>query len=287
MKILILGSSGMIGRTMFHVLAQRSEWQVYGSVRSKVFEGPAPGPVVTEIDLTNHDSLERIFGQIRPNVVVNCAGLTKHLPEGNTPISALTMNALLPHRLAQLCEIVKARLIHVSTDCVFSGAVGNYMERDATDASDVYGRTKALGEVIANNALTLRTSTIGHEYGTRFGLLEWFLGQSKCNGFRHAIFSGLPSVEFARVVRDIVIPDVSLTGLYHVGGSPIDKLTLLQEIARIYKKEVEIIVDEKFRINRSLNTDKFAAATGYRAPAWPELIEAMYHEHNFRSKSHV
>jgi dTDP-4-dehydrorhamnose reductase len=287
MKILILGSSGMIGRTMFHVLAQRSEWQVYGSVRSKVFEGSTPGTVVTAIDLTNQDHLENLFGQIRPDILLNCAGLTKHLPDGNAPIPALTMNALLPHRLAQLCEIAKARLIHVSTDCVFSGAVGNYMEQDVTDASDVYGRTKALGEVITNNALTLRTSTIGHEYGTRLGLLEWFLAQSKCNGFRHAIFSGLPSVEFARVVRDIVIPDLSLTGLYHVGGSPIDKLTLLQEIARIYKKEVEIIVDETFRINRSLNTNKFAAATGYRSPAWPELIEAMYHDHNFRSKTHV
>jgi dTDP-4-dehydrorhamnose reductase len=287
MKILILGSSGMIGRTMFHVLAQRSEWQVYGSIRSKVFEGSAPGPVVTAIDLTNHDHLEHLFGQIRPDVVVNCAGLTKHLPEGNTPIPALTMNALLPHRLAELCDITKARLIHVSTDCVFSGAVGNYMEQDSTDASDIYGRTKALGEVITNNALTLRTSTIGHEYGTHFGLLEWFLAQSQCKGFRHAIFSGLPSVEFARVVRDIVIPNLSLTGLYHVGASPINKLALLQEIARIYKKEVSIAIDETFRINRSLNIDKFAAATGYRAPAWPELIEAMYHDHNCRSKNHV
>lgn len=287
MKILILGSSGMIGRTMFHVLAQRLEWQVYGTVRSKVFEGAAPGPVITAVDLTNQDHLVRLFGQIHPDVVVNCAGLTKHLPEGNTPIPALTMNALLPHRLAQLCEIAKVRLIHISTDCVFSGAVGNYIEQDATDASDIYGRTKALGEVITTNALTLRTSTIGHEYGTRLGLLEWFLAQSKCNGFRHAIFSGLPSVEFARVVRDIVIPDFSLNGLYHVGASPINKLTLLQEIAYIYKKEVDIAIDETFRINRSLNTDKFARATGYRAPAWPELIEAMYHDHNFRSKTHV
>ncbi len=287
MNILVLGSSGMIGRTMFHVLAQRSGWQVFGSVRAKTYEGSAPGPVVAGIDLTNHDHLERLFCLSRPEVVVNCAGLTKHLPEGNAPISALKMNALLPHRLAQLCDVVKVRLIHVSTDCVFSGNVGDYKEQDATDASDIYGKTKALGEVDTGNALTLRTSTIGHEHGTRLGLLEWFLAQSQCNGFRRAIFSGLPSVEFARVVRDIVIPDASLSGLYHVGASPIDKLTLLQVIARIYQKDVSIAIDDTFRINRSLNTDKFAAATGYRAPSWPELIEAMYQDHICRRQALV
>ncbi len=282
MKILVLGSSGMIGRTMFHVLAQRPGWQVIGSVRAKAFEGTAPGPVVGGIDLTNHDHLGRLFGQTCPEVVINCAGLTKHLPDGNTPIPALTMNALLPHRLAQLCEIAEARLIHVSTDCVFSGNVGNYKEQDVTDASDVYGKTKALGEVTNGNVLTLRTSTIGHEHGTRFGLLEWFLAQSECKGFRHAIFSGLPSVEFARVVRDIVIPNPSLNGLYHVGANPIDKLTLLQVIACIYQRDIRIDIDETFRTNRSLNADKFAAATGYRATDWPELIEAMYQDHIFR-----
>jgi dTDP-4-dehydrorhamnose reductase len=279
MKILILGSSGMIGRTMFHVLAKRSDWQVIGSLRTKTYDGTAPGPVVGGVDLTNHDHLERLFGQARPEVVINCAGLTKHLPEGNAPIPALAMNALLPHRLAQLCEIAKARMIHVSTDCVFSGDDGDYKEEDATDATDVYGKTKALGEVSTGNALTLRSSTIGHEYGTRFGLLEWFLAQTQCKGFRHAIFSGLPSVEFARVVRDIVIPNPSLRGLYHVGANPIDKLSLLQLIARIYQKDISIAIDETFRINRSLNTDEFAVATGYRAPDWPELIEAMYQDH--------
>lgn len=287
MKILVLGSSGMIGRTMFHVLAQRPGWQVIGSVRAKAFEGTAPGPVVGGIDLTNHDHLGRLFGQTCPEVVINCAGLTKHLPDGNTLIPALTMNALLPHRLAQLCEIAEARLIHVSTDCVFSGDAGNYTEQDATDAADVYGKTKALGEVATGDTITLRTSTIGHEHGTRFGLLEWFLAQTQCKGFRHAIFSGLPSVEFARVIRDIVIPNPSLSGLYHVGASPIDKLTLLQTIARTYQKDIAIAVDEAFRIDRSLNASKFAAATGYRAPVWPELIEAMHQDYLSRKRSHV
>ena len=277
----------MIGRTMFHVLAEYPDWQVVGSVRSKVFEGTAPGPVIGGIDLTNSDHLIYLFDRTHPEVVINCAGLTKHLPEGNAPISALAMNSLLPHRLAQLCEIAKARMIHVSTDCVFSGSVGDYTEQDATDAVDIYGRTKALGEVTTGNSVTLRTSTIGHEHGTRFGLLEWFLAQTQCKGFRHAIFSGLPTVELARVVRDIVIPDPSLRGLYHVGADPIDKFSLLQLIASVYRKDVNIAIDETFRINRSLKTDKFAAATGYRAPDWLELIEVMYRDHISTGRPHV
>lgn len=287
MKILVLGSSGMIGRTMFRVLAERLEWRVVGSVRAKAFEGRATSTVVAGIDLCNQDHLERLFSQTHPDVVVNCAGLTKHLPEGNAPISALMMNALLPHRLGQLCEIANARLIHVSTDCVFAGDVGNYKEQDATDALDIYGKTKALGELSSGNVLTLRTSTIGHEQGSQYGLLEWFLAQSQCKGFRRAIFSGLPTVEFARVVRDVVIPDSSLRGLYHVGAQSIDKFSLLETIAHIYKKNISIIPDENLRINRSLNTQKFSEATGYCAPTWPKLIEAMYQDHIDRRQSDV
>ena len=279
MNVLVLGASGMIGRTMFNVLAQRTGWQVSGSVRAKVFDGAAPGRVLVGIDLANPDHLVRLFRKVSPDVVVNCAGLTKHLPEGNDPIPALTMNALLPHRLADHCAIAGARLIHVSTDCVFSGQAGNYREQDATDATDVYGKTKSFGEVTGDKVLTLRTSTIGHEIGTCFGLLEWFLAQRQCKGFRHAIFSGLPTVEFARVVRDIVIPDDSLSGLYHVGATPIDKLSLLQIVASVYQKDTVIVADNDFRIDRSLNVEKFADATGYRAPAWPTLIEAMYQDY--------
>jgi len=282
MKVLVLGAGGMIGRTMFGMLAQRSSWQVIGCVRAKAFTGPAPGPVMSGIDLTNPDHLVHLFHMTRPDVVVNCAGLTKHLPEGNDPVSALTINALLPHRLVEHCAIAGARLIHVSTDCVFSGLAGNYREQDVADATDVYGRTKALGEVTGENVLTLRTSTIGHENGTSFGLLEWFLAQRQCKGFRHAVFSGLPTVEFARVVREFVIPKASLSGLYHVGASPIDKLSLLLLIARIYQRDTTIIVDEEFRIDRSLNVEKFADATGYRAPAWPDLIEAMYQDYLYQ-----
>jgi len=279
MKILVLGASGMIGQTMFRVLAQHPGWQVTGAVRGQHYEGRGPGAVLCGNDLCNSDHVARLFLQAKPQVVVNCVGLTKHLPEGNQPIPALITNALLPHRLAEQCAIAGARLIHVSTDCVFSGATGNYRESDVPDATDVYGRTKVLGEVTAGQVLTLRTSTIGHENGTANGLLEWFLSQDECKGFRHAIFSGLPTVEFARVVRDLVIPNSSLSGLYHVGAAPIDKLSLLRLIARVYRRSTLISEDDSFRIDRSLNSERFTLAAGYRAPAWPDLIESMYKDY--------
>jgi dTDP-4-dehydrorhamnose reductase len=185
------------------------------------------------------------------------------------------MNALMPHRLAEYCGMMGARLIHVSTDCVFSGNKGNYSEHDQPDAVDFYGKTKHLGEVLGQHCLTLRTSTIGRELGTRHGLLEWFLAQKECKGYRRAIFSGLPTVEFARVVRDVVIPNEDLSGLYHVGARPIDKDSLLRLIAQVFGKETSIVSDDQLVIDRSLDVARFTAATGYRAPEWQNLIEMM------------
>lgn len=281
MKVLVLGASGMIGSTMLRVLANNSDLDVFGCMRSTAQPLSlltSSARLVLGVDLTNPDQLVRLFGEVKPDVVINCAGLTKHLPTGNDPVPALLMNALLPHRLGALCSISQARLIHISTDCVFSGEKGNYCESDKPDATDVYGKTKHLGEVAGPGLVTLRTSTIGHEMGTRFGLLEWFLVQEQCKGYRKAVFSGLPTVEFARVVRDVVIPDLSLEGLYHVGAEAINKEALLRLIARIYRRPIDIESDDEVVIDRSLDSTHFFAATGYRAPGWPELIEAMYQD---------
>ena len=233
------------------------------------------------IDLVEDDIVTQTLARNRPQIVINCAGLTKHLPAGNNPASAIAINALLPHRLAEACDRVGARLIHISTDCVFSGQRGNYAETDVADADDVYGRSQRLGEVEQAGHVTLRTSTIGHENHTKFGLLEWFLSQETCKGYTRAVFSGLPSVVFARIIRDIIIPDQTLTGLYHVSAAPIAKFDLLQLIAEVYNHRVELAIDRDFVIDRSLNSAKFTKATGYQAPAWPELIQLM-HEHAVR-----
>jgi dTDP-4-dehydrorhamnose reductase len=238
-------------------------------------------------DLRHSDTLIELFRICPADVVVNCVGLTKHVVGGRDPLKAIMMNAFLPHRIAELCEISGARLIHVSTDCVFSGEKGNYTEDSPTDSTDIYGRTKSLGEVKKSGCITLRTSTIGHELGTQFGLLEWFITQSKCKGYKEAIFSGIPTIEFARVVGHFVIPNQKLSGIFHVGNKKIDKFSLLKLIAKVYGKKTIVMPDSKIRIDRSLNVEKFYDATGYRAPDWPELVEAMYKENLLGKNAYV
>jgi dTDP-4-dehydrorhamnose reductase len=281
MKVLVIGASGMIGSTVLRVLSENKDWQVSGSVRSgdarRFFPADIAGRIVEGVDAENPDALAKVLDALRPEVVVNCAGLTKHKPEAEDPLVSIPINTLMPHRLAGLCKLAGARLIHVSTDCVFSGEKGNYLETDFADARDVYGKSKALGEVTYPHTVTLRTSTIGHEFETRYGLLEWFLSrQGRCKGYNRAVFSGLPTVVFAQVIRDVVIPRPELTGLYHVAAKPINKYDLLELIAKVYGKQIEIEPDSKLAIDRSLNAERFRAATGYVAPEWEDLIATMH-----------
>ena len=280
MRILVLGASGMIGNAVIRVLAEKTDWEVFGTVRSEslkhFFLPHISERIVAGIDVNDHDCLIDIMGRIRPDVTINCVGLTKHKAAGNEPLAAIPLNSLLPHRLASLCAIAGARLIHVSTDCVFSGEKGNYTEIDPPDATDIYAKSKSLGEVLYPHTITLRTSTIGHELQSAHGLLDWFLSQQQCKGFSRAIFSGLPSVVFAQIIRDVVIPRSDLFGLYHVAGRAITKYDLLRLVAEVYGKPIEIVRDDQFIIDRSLNADQFKRATGYVAPDWPELIRIMH-----------
>ncbi|MBC7405114.1 MAG: SDR family oxidoreductase [Cytophaga sp.] len=281
MKVLVFGASGMIGSAMVRVLSETKEWQVFGTLRSdaskRFFSPSIASRLLTNIDVDSQDALVRVFAQVKPDVVINCIGLTKHHIEASDPLLAIPVNALLPHRMAALCAVVGARLVHVSTDCIFSGAKGSYVEEDAADASDLYGKSKFLGEVNYPHAITLRTSTIGHELETTYGLLEWFLSQEgSCKGFNQAIFSGLPNTVFAQIVRDIVIPRADLSGLYHVGTAPIGKYDLLRLIADIYGKSIDVIRDDGFVIDRSLDSTRFYKATGYDVPSWPTLVQSMY-----------
>jgi dTDP-4-dehydrorhamnose reductase len=281
MKVLVFGASGMIGNAMFRILSEAVGWQVWGTLRSaaalRFFSPELAERLVVGINAESRDALVPVFGLLRPDVVINCIGLTKHHREADDRSLAIPLNSLLPHRLANLCAAFGTRLIHVSTDCVFSGRKGGYREDDTPDAADVYGKSKHLGEVDYPNAVTLRTSTIGQELQTRYGLLEWFLAQeTSCKGFARAVFSGLPNVEFARVVRDVVIPRPELRGLFHVGGEAIDKYHLLREIAAIYGKRIDIQRDESFIIDRSLDSGRLRQITGYAPAPWPELISAMY-----------
>lgn len=281
MKVLVIGASGMIGSTVLRVLSENNDWEVFGTVRDesvkRFFSKPIVERLSTNVDVEHQDSLVGVLDRLRPDVVVNCAGLTKHKPEAEDSLVSIPINTLMPHRLAGLCKLIGARLIHISTDCVFSGEKGGYVEDDFADARDVYGKSKALGELNYQHTVTLRTSTIGHELQSQFGLLDWFLLQEeRCKGYTRAIFSGLPTVVFAQVVRDVVIPHKELSGLYHVAAKPIAKYDLLKLIADVYGKSIEIVADDSFVIDRSLDANRFQLATGYVAPEWPELIKLMY-----------
>lgn len=279
--VLVLGASGMLGNAVLRLFAVSPDYTAFGSMRSSTLLPRLPRDlqpqVITGVDVENTDSLMRLFSTVRPQVVINCIGLVKQLAEADDPLLALPINAMLPHRLARLCDLAGARLVHVSTDCVFSGSRGGYVESDAPDAQDLYGRSKLLGEVDYPHAVTLRTSIIGHELGSAHGLVGWFLKQQgRVKGYRRAVFSGLPTVELARVIRDHVLPKAKLHGTYHVSAAPINKFDLLTLVARAYGKDVEIVVDEAVRIDRSLDSSRFRAETGYAPDDWPALIDRMH-----------
>jgi len=281
MRVLILGVSGMLGNAMLRVFCERNDLNVFGTLRSANSGRHLPSHLsdrlVAGVDVENADSLVGVFNRVRPDLVINCIGLIKQLADANDPLLALPINSLLPHRLARMCSLAGARLVHVSTDCVFSGKKGNYKESDPSDAEDLYGKSKFLGEVNYHNAITLRTSIIGHELQSTNGLVNWFLSQERqCRGYVNAVFSGLPTVALAKLVRDVVMPRPDLTGVYHVAAQPIAKHALLKLIAEVYSKEIDIVPDGSLVIDRSLNASRFAEATGYVAPDWLDLIKLMF-----------
>ena len=285
-NLLVLGATGMLGNAILQIFESlNTSYKVFGSVRGsnpvKNNKNNAHNTeIVSGINVESLENLARLFAYVKPDIVINCIGVVKQLADAQDPLVAIPINSLLPHRLARLCESYSARLIHISTDCVFSGSKSNYLESDHADADDLYGRSKLMGEVDYENAITLRTSIIGHEINSANGLVEWFLSQTgSINGFTKAVFSGLPTIELARVIQEYVIPHPELRGVYHVSSEPIDKYSLLQLIASAYGRNNEIVPDDSLVIDRSLNSDRFRLATKYKPPSWPELVQRMHDFH--------
>jgi dTDP-4-dehydrorhamnose reductase len=281
MRILVLGITGMLGSMAFLQLSRRADCEVFGTARHDAarrwFPDIAPDHILTEIEAAQQDGLAAAMLQVRPDVVINAIGIIKQIDAALDPLAAIPINAELPHRLASLCARSGARLIHISSDCVFSGAAGGYREDALPDADDLYGRSKHLGEVDYPHALTLRTSIIGPELVTRHGLLEWFLLQrGTVRGYAGAVFSGLSSAELTRIIAEYAIPHPELHGLYHVAAAPIAKYDLLGLIAAEYGHCAAIERVAEPIIDRSLNGERFRAATGYVAPDWPTMIREMH-----------
>jgi dTDP-4-dehydrorhamnose reductase len=281
MKVIILGATGMLGHAVFRLLSEQNHLDVWGTIRNRsvarIFDSSQQAKLIAHMDVLQQDCLIELFRKHKPDVVINCVGLIKQFDSASDALAVLPVNAMLPHRLSRMCETVGARLVHISTDCVFSGSKGAYTETDLSDACDLYGKSKFIGEVVDSaNSITLRTSIIGHELSSQVSLIDWFLAQQgSVKGYTKAIFSGLPTVELARVIRDHVLTEPQLSGLYHVSVDPIDKCSLLKLVAEAYGKDIKIIEDAQVQIDRSLNSSKFRSATGYQPPSWKSLIELM------------
>lgn len=282
MKVLILGGSGMLGHKLWQILS--NDYQVYISLRrsNSMLEALKGEKMFIrhDVDALNFDSITRALASIEPDIVINCIGLIKQLPIANDPLSSITINSQLPHRLSLICKTAKIRLIHISTDCVFSGSKGNYLEDDDSDAKDLYGRSKYLGEVYYPHTVTLRTSIIGHELGGHLGLVDWFLKQKgSVRGFSKAIFSGFSTLELAKIIREHVIENTLLSGLYHVSTQPVSKFHLLEMINKVYKTDTQILPFDGVDINRSMCGSRFIKATGYSVKDWDTLIYEMYEDY--------
>jgi dTDP-4-dehydrorhamnose reductase len=269
----------MLGHRLWIELSRQHD--VWATVRGGDSAVPAlPGidraRILGRVDVDDTDSLARAFGEARPELAINCIGLVKQRRAASDALLAIKINSLLPHRIADLCAAARCRLVHVSTDCVFSGRTGGYTEDSLPDAEDLYGRSKLLGEVAYPHTMTLRTSIVGRELAHRQGLAEWFLAQRECvKGYTRSFFSGVSTHEFARVVEQHVIPHPELSGLYHVSSSRIAKYELLCLFKTAYGRPIGIEADELVECDRSLDSTRFRNASGYAPRSWPDMVQEM------------
>jgi dTDP-4-dehydrorhamnose reductase len=270
MKVLVLGGDGMLGHELHRELRDHHETRVTQRSQSsdpQVFSG---------VEVRGSGRVEEVIAQFRPAAVVNCIGIVKQRPESEEAIASIEVNALLPHRVAIACRAAGARLIQLSTDCVFSGDKGNYREEDRPDPVDVYGRSKLLGEVTGEGALTLRTSMIGLGLNRKTSLVDWFLAQKgSVRGYRKAVFSGLTTRELSRVIRMILERHPQASGLYHLSVAPIDKYTLLLKLRERLGRSTEIVPVDEPRIDRSLDSTRFRRVFSWRAPEWDAMLDEL------------
>lgn len=280
MRILILGGDGMLGHELLRQLGPRHDIRV--TLRRPLdayrdlglFNGDN---AYGEVEAREPDATRRALASFRPEAVINAVGIVKQRADGADGVLSVEVNSFFPHMLSRLCDAHGARLVHLSTDCVFSGRKGNYVESDRPDPVDVYGFSKLLGEVDSPRALTLRTSMIGRELRRKTGLLEWFLSQrgKRIKGYRKAVFTGFTTAELARVIERILTTQADAAGIYHLGSAPISKFDLLSRLNRRLQLKVDIVPDDEFVCDRSLNSARFRKAFDYAPPTWDIMLDEL------------
>ncbi|HRJ59267.1 MAG TPA: SDR family oxidoreductase [Anaerolineales bacterium] len=284
MQILILGGNGMLGHRLCQMLSRRFDvWATFrgDANRYENFDFLNENRRLGGVDAENLESIRSTFDIAQPAVVINALGIVKQRDDAKVAIPSIQINALFPHQLAAMCESRKSRLIHISTDCVFSGLRGNYTEIDNPDPVDLYGRTKLLGELHHGNCLTLRTSIIGWQTNTFSSLLSWFALQRgrRIKGYQKAIYSGFSTTVLSNLIGDIIETRPDLHGLYHVSSAPISKYELLVRLRDSLKwDDIHIDPDENFFCDRSLNGTRFTTTTGWIPPSWDAMAADLASE---------
>lgn len=279
MRILVLGGDGMLGHQLLKHLQPRHDVKV--TLRQDIGAYTSFGlfrrdNAYDAVDIRSLDRLVEVMADFRPEAVINAVGIVKQRPDAKESIPSLEINALLPHRLAVLCKGIGARLIHLSTDCIFSGKKGSYLESDPSDAEDLYGKTKYLGEVHEANCLTLRTSIIGRELSRHTSLLDWFLAQrGTVKGFTRAIYTGFTTLEMGRIIEKMLLEYPDASGVYQVSSDPINKYELLLLVREKLGHDVDIVPDDVFCCDRSLDSSRFRSDFNYTPPTWSAMIEEL------------
>lgn len=279
MRVLILGGDGMLGHQLTQVLGVNHT--VMATLRQKV-DAYADFPQFNSensyfsVEVTDYVRLQDVLSRFKPEAIVNAVGIVKQRKSSKDSIPSLEINALFPHRLAELAKEHKSRVIHVSTDCVFDGATGNYTENDAITAKDLYGMSKYLGELHDDHCLTIRTSIIGLELKRKSSLIEWFLTQEgEINGFENAIFSGFTTKELSRVISKMLLEYPEASGLYHASMDPINKFELLTRYRDLLGKDITIAKNTEFHCQRALDSTRFRTEFKYAPPTWEETLKEL------------
>ncbi|MFL5892056.1 MAG: dTDP-4-dehydrorhamnose reductase family protein [Solirubrobacterales bacterium] len=279
MRVLVVGATGTLGHRICMEWADRFE--CFGTVREPVPEPVAkliaPTTLIAGVTAEDPESLRPAFEKAKPEVVVNCIGAVKQAEAGQQAVPAIRINSLFPHELAAVCRNHSARMVHISTDCVFSGKRGSYSEDDVPDATDIYGRSKLLGEVSGEGLLTLRTSLIGRELKGTLGLLEWLISNrgGSVRGFSRAVFSGFTTEALAAELAFLIEEHAELDGVWHLAAEPIDKLSLLAKLNEALQLGIDVIPDPDVVIDRSLDSSRLSSTTGRPPRGWDDMIDGL------------
>ncbi|MEP7146167.1 MAG: SDR family oxidoreductase [bacterium] len=282
-KVLILGGAGLLGHKAYQILSK--EFETYVTFRSfddklknkKIFD---ENRIFSNVNAFEIELIRKIITGLQPDVVLNCIGVIKQHKESLHHKLSIYINSLFPHLLSEICEDTNSKLIHISTDCVFSGRTGNYTEHDLSDAEDLYGKSKYLGEIDYGNTLTLRTSFIGHELFNNLSLADWFLSHEgkSVHGYTNAIFTGFPTITLCNELIRIIKSHFELKGLYNISSEKITKHELLKLINKIYRSNIVIKPFKDFYCDRSLDSGKYVNGTNFKPKGWEEMITEMYED---------